>query len=119
MAHALPRKYLPRYDLLFAKEFACVAEELALNTTIHQAEVSLELQGLEANLDGVYDEAFQDTDFEFLFDPKFDRVEETKITGVSGTTNLRFENGFKPFANVPYVHPYVAAAPARPSGRRP
>lgn len=129
IADALPRKYLPRYDFLFAKEFvvcvstviwklqspdhqqlACVAEELALNAIINQAQVDLELRGLEADLDDVYEEAFQDSDFEFLFDPKFDGIEESEMAEFSGMANLRFEDWFKPFANVPYVHPYVADA---------
>lgn len=137
MADALPRKYLPRYNILFAKEFvvcvstvvwklqspdpqdlACVAEELALNAIIQQAGVNLELQGREADLDDVYEEAFQDTDFEFLFDPKFDGIEESEMADWLRMANLRFEDWFKPFANVPFVHPFVADAPARPHRRR-
>lgn len=138
IADALPRKYLPRYNFLFAKDFvvcvstvvwklqspdhqelACVAEELALNSIIHQVEVSLELQGLEVNLDDVYEEAFQGTDFEFLLDSKFDGIEESEPAESSGMTNLRFEDWFTPFANVRYIHPYVADASGSIRLRRP
>jgi len=101
------------------QQLACVAEELALYAIINQAQVDLDLRGLEADLDAVYEEAFQDTDFEFLFDPKFDGIEESEMDEFSGMTNLRFEDWFTPFANVPYVHPYVAETPTRPRELRP
>lgn len=120
MADALPRKYLPRYDLLFAKKFvvcvstvvwklqspdpqelACVAEELALNPIVGQAQALLEVRGRPVDLGDVYEEAFQDIDFEFLFDPSFDGIEEPEIGEHLRLANLRFEDWFKPFANVP------------------
>lgn len=88
-----------------------MADEMALNATIGRAQVDLELRSLEADLDDVYEEAFQDTDFEFLFDPRFDGIDESELAEFSSMANLRFEDWFTPFANVRYVHPYVAAAP--------
>ena len=138
IADALPRTYLPRYDLLFAKAFvicvstvvwklqspdqqelACVAEELALSAIVGQAQALLEMRGQQVNIGDVYEEAFQDTDFEFLFDPSFDGIEESGIADYRRLANLRFEDWLKPFANVPHVHLYVADAPARSRGRRP
>lgn len=129
IALALPRKYLSRYDLLFAKAFivcistvvwklqspdqqelACVAEELALSAIVDQVEALFEIRGQSADLSQVYEEAFQDTDFEFLFDASFDGIEESELAEHLHLANLRFEDWFKPFANVPYVHPYVADA---------
>jgi len=44
----------------------------------------------------------------FLFHPSFGEVEESEIGEHLRLANLRFEDWFEPFANVPYVHPYVA-----------
>lgn len=136
IADALPCKYLPRYNILSTKEIvvcvsnvvwklqspnpqelACVAEELALNAIIQQAGVNLELQDREADLDDVYEEAFQDTDFEFLFAPQFDGIEDSEMADQLRIANLRLEDWFTPFANVPYVQPYVGT-PARPLRQR-
>jgi hypothetical protein len=136
MSDALPRKYLPRYDLLFAKAFvvcvstvswklqspdeqelACVAEELALNAIVGQAQTLLETRGRAVDLGDVYEEAFQDVDFAFLFDARFDGIEESELADHLRMANLRFDDWFKPFANVPYVHPYVADVSRMP--RRP
>ena len=127
MADALPRKYLPRYDLAFAKEFvvcvstvvwklqspdhqelACLAEEFALYAIVGRAQALLEVRGRPVDLGDVYEEAFQDIDFAFLFHPSFGEVEESEIGEHLRLANLRFEDWFEPFANVPYVHPYVA-----------
>lgn len=137
LADALPRKYLPRYDLLFAKAFvicastvawklqspdehelACVAEELALNAIAGQAQALLETRGQPVDLGDVYEEAFQDADFEFLFDARFDGIEESELAEHLRMANLRFEDWFTPFANVPYVHPYIADPSRAPRRRR-
>lgn len=138
IVESLPHKYLPRYDLLFAKEFvvcvstvvwnlqspdhqelACVAEELALNAIVGQAQALQEVRGRPVDLGDVYEDAFQDIDFEFRFDPSFDGIEESEIGEHLRLANLRFEDWFKPFANVPYVHPFVAdtnRSPRQPHG---
>lgn len=137
MADALPRTFLPRYDLLFAKgfvlcvstvvwklqspdqqELARVAEELALNASIGQAAALLETHGQEVDLGDVYELAFQDLDFEFLLEARFDGIEDSNLAQPLRLANLRFEDWFTPFANVPYIHPYAADARRTPRRRR-
>jgi hypothetical protein len=63
-------------------------------------------------------EAFQDTDFGLLFDARFDGIEESELVEQLRMANQRFEDWFKPFTNVPYVHPYVVHTAQAPRRRR-
>lgn len=49
---------------------------------------------------------FEDTDFLFLFDPKFDGMDETDVGKYHGMQSLRFEAWLKPFSKRYWVHPY-------------
>jgi hypothetical protein len=132
MVDFLPRKYLPRYDALFAKQFlvcfttvswrlfspgehrlTCVAEELALSALIDQAEAVLDSRGKEANFDHLVEIAFEDMDFEALFDPAQDGIEDTVIGKQLGMQFLRFDDWFRAFNRgaVYRVHPYVGEGP--------
>ena len=99
MADYLPRKHLSRYNLSFAERFlvcvltvawklrepgvqwlACTAEELALRAIVEEARALLladpELDEAEANFNSFDSVAFEDWDFEMLFDPAYDGVED-------------------------------------------
>jgi hypothetical protein len=127
MAADIPDRYLRRCDYLFAKKFlaclttvvwklqapeqyeiACVAEELALYALIEQARGQLDERGVDADFGEFCDDAYQDLDFLWLFDPKYDGIEESPEGAFLGIGNLRFEEWFEPFLNVPFVHPYAS-----------
>jgi len=124
MAGYIPRKYVARYDLLFARKFlvclvtatwmlfgpelhklTCVAEELALMAIIKRAEDFLEASSKEADFNGLMDEAFEDTDFLLLFDASSDGSNDR--SGDPGAISFPFEDWFKPFYEDTPVHPYV------------
>jgi DNA-binding CsgD family transcriptional regulator len=127
MAGDLPRKYLPRYDYLFAKRFfasavtvawklrapgredlACVAEELALHAILERAEAAYELQHDEAaDFGWLWESCFQDQDYEFLFDPQDDGIEDSPYAATAGMTDLKFDAWFERFDNTGPVHPYA------------
>jgi hypothetical protein len=130
LASDLPECRLRGYDYLFAKKFlaclmtvvwklqapehyelACVAEELALYALIEQARGDLDERGIDAEFGDFCDDAYQDMDFLWLFDPKYDGIEDSPEAAFLGIGNLRFEEWFEPFLNVPYVHPYVSQHP--------
>ena len=121
----LPRKNLRRYGPGFARRFfvcmvivggklfskkreelCCVAEELALNAIIEQAESVLEMDGTEADYSVLVDSAFQDLDFELMFQDELDGFEDTEAAKQMGVGFLRFEDWFAQFKNTGPVHPY-------------
>ena len=129
MADDLPSRYLPRYTPLFAKQFlvcvttvawklrapgahrlACRAEELALGALIRAAEGILSEGGGQADFDLFADTAFEDLDFELLFSPALDGIDESQTGRYLGVGSLRFEEWFSPFRGDEPVHPYVEAA---------
>ena len=125
----LPRRHVFRYTPLFAKRFftcfltvawkvaqrrppsqllSCVAEELALYALIKEAEAHMEIQELAYDFGDFEDVAFQDLDFEWLYDPKFDGIEDSALANELAMANLRFEDWFKPFDNAStFIHPYA------------
>jgi hypothetical protein len=132
MSAYLPRKYRTRYDRdRFARKFlvclvvvgwklrapgwepvACVAEELALRAILLTAEETYaEDHGAEGDFDALWDAGFQDNDYEFLFDPESDGIEDTEYARRSGLTDIRFSAWFDGFNNTPPVHPYVEPDP--------
>ena len=126
MESFLPRKNLRRYGPGFARRFfvcmivvggklfskkreelCCVAEELALNAIIEQAESVLEMMGgKEADYSALIDSAFQDLDFEILFNDELDGFEATEAAKQMGVGYLRFDDWFTQFKNTGPVHPY-------------
>jgi hypothetical protein len=127
MANWLPRKYLPRYNIQFARSFAVclisvagkltdrhphvlasVAEELALAAILDEAGSVLDLDGRKVDMRAEAEAAFQDTDFELLFDPRWDGLEDDDAVSHLAMANVRFEGWFRPFRDEIPVHPYVA-----------
>lgn len=98
---------------LFADEhhmLASVAEELALNALINHAKVQMELHDQHPGEEwGAYmDTAFEDLDFEMLWEDDLDGVEVTEIGQQAGVVNLSLRDWFKPFNRRGGVHPFVA-----------
>jgi len=125
LASYLPPQYAARYTPVFVKQFlaclmtvswklrspeyhdlACVGEELALAAILHLAEALLEDQGLEPNFTAYVDTAFEDTDFEYLFEPEWDGIEDSELARPFGIAALRFADWMKPFRGEQPVHPY-------------
>jgi hypothetical protein len=128
MAGFLPDRYVHRYTPLFARQFlmcmatvawklrspgehllACVAEELALHALIEEAKRLLDEDGVPADFESFEDVAFEDLDFEMLFDPQWDGIEDygNEQAPEMRFANLRFDEWFLPFRPDNPVHPYV------------
>lgn len=129
----LPPKYRPRYTPLFVQQFLvcvvvvgwklfdeqqehrldCLAEELALNAILTCAEGVVEIEeGDPVDFGYVVDMAYEDADFEALFDASRDGVEDTHVgRDVLGMTHLKFNEWFRPFNRGYRVHSYVDQAP--------
>ncbi len=125
----LPRKYALRYNWLFGKRFFaclmtviwklaqtkpvypildCTAEELALKILIKEAKSVLEMSGDSADFSMFEDVVFQDLDFEMLYRPELDGIEDGGIGKYLGSDNLQFARWFVPFDNAATVpHPYA------------
>jgi hypothetical protein len=126
MADYLPPRYLSRYTPLFAKQFvaciitvgwklrapgytplACVAEELALAAIIQRAEALLDADGVEPDFSEFEDTAFEDMDFQQLWDPKLDGLADDELGRDLGMASLDFKDWFKCFRPENRFHPYV------------
>jgi hypothetical protein len=129
----LPAKYRPRYTPLFVQQFLvcvvvvgwklfdeqqehrldCLAEELALKAILTCAQAVVEIEdGEPVDFGYVEDLAYEDVDFEALFDPSQDGVEDTHVgRDVLGMTHLNFSEWFLPFSRGYRVHPYVDQEP--------
>lgn len=133
MIDILPRAFLPRYDYDFAKrlfasfctvvwkvlapeqfELACVAEEMLLDGLLQRTKDETDDEAIVEGLDEFIDAAFQDTDFLFLFDPKFDGIQDLPEAAHLRIGFLHFDEWFAPFDNVPYVHPYALGRTVEP-----
>ena len=130
MADDLPHKHLRHYDVEFARSFlvctltvalklrapcehrlACTAEELALHAIVSEAE-ALILADPEMDDDAVanFNEfratAFEDWDYEMLFDAAADGIEDS-TDPKADAVNLRFNDWFKPFNDESIIHPFL------------
>lgn len=133
MADHLPRRYLPAYTPLFAKQFlvciltvawklaqphpsmlSCVAEELALRAIIDRAILVSEERGAVADFSQLEEELYEDMDFEFLFDFSRDGVERSEVGARLGMGSLDHRDWFKPFGagSRGAVHPYLDDGPS-------
>ncbi len=130
IADHLPRKYLPDYTPLFTRRFliclatvgwklaqpqppslSCVAEELALRAIIAEATAVLEEHGVIADFARLEDELLEDADFETLFNPSLDGIDQSPHGEFLGMGSLSFRDWFEPFpAPRPAVHPYLRDA---------
>lgn len=88
----------------------CVAEELALHMIIRHADAWLtDAEGQPAVDWGLYeDTVFEDTDFEVLYQPALDGIEDGgDISDYLGMANLHPGEWFEPFREDAAVHPYL------------
>lgn len=116
----LPQRYAHRYDILFTQRFLMAVADvsscmtngwIALPTVAHQMAFNLLLNNAEAVVDAltasddrivpiwreIMDLAlFRDRDFELLYDPKFDGIENVKDS-TARYENLNFDDWFTPF----------------------
>jgi hypothetical protein len=128
LAGHLPARYLPRYTPLLIKRFfaciltvawklaqperhplTCVAEELALRAIIVEAEGVLAEEDEDADFGAFEDEAYEDTDFEYLFTPAADGIDDSPVGAELGMGSLDLADWLKPFGQGDRgaVHPYV------------
>lgn len=142
LSNWLPDQFSQHYTPLFAKQFlvtavtlvglldqwdgkstivSCTADALALHCLIEQAKTLVELRADEAgreasetDLDfGDFVELLcPDADFELLFDPSLDGVEDTDAAAHLGML-LRFDQWFVPYASSGWIHPYCRPSDAR------
>jgi hypothetical protein len=127
MFDALPDAYLPRYTARFAEKFlasaltvvwklrapglydlSSVAEELALRNLVERAAFALSLEGVAAEFDAFEAVAFQDWDFELLFDARYDGIDVSPVAAQSGFANLRFAEWFTSFRADEPAHPFAS-----------
>ncbi|OKX81673.1 hypothetical protein [Corynebacterium glutamicum] len=116
----LPQRYAHRYDILFTQRFLMAVADVSsymtngwipLPTVAHQMAFNLLLNNAEAVVDAltatddrvvpiwreIMDTAlFRDRDFELLYDPKFDGIEDVQDSKARHE-NLNFDDWFKPF----------------------
>lgn len=126
----LPDKYRLRYDGLFRHKFVVTlitvgyklaltepldplpsrtAEELALHILIEQAKNELQADAIEPDFSSFVSLAFQDFDFEVLYDMSVDGIEDTRVGAEMAYGDLRFDEWSKPFLNATMpIHPYAA-----------
>lgn len=116
----LPKNYVHRYNVTFAKQFLdtvmavaykfqdkeafwslnSVAEQMAMNAILAEAEGYAETYHAKIDLTKLTDLLFSDIDFELLFDPRFDGIEDDEeFKTAHGMENLSFKDWFKPFSS--------------------
>lgn len=127
----LPERYLYKYTPIFLKKFgvclitvawklaqpkrlmlSSLAEELAALIIIREAKRELEDESdteVANPFDAFIDTFFEDTDFEFLYEDRFDGIEETELAQSLGISSLAFKDWFVPFSDEPSrtPHPFV------------
>ncbi len=94
-----------------APTLRCVADEIALHVIIEQAGAWLETRGeVDEGWDVYEDCVFEDVDFELLYDPAWDGIEDpdSDLARQEGMANLHPKDWFKPFRPDEPVHPYYA-----------
>ncbi len=134
---ALPPRYQLEYSPRLARQFsicllmvawklaqpvfpgiACIAEQLVIRALIEQAKTLLDLDGAEQD-DWPWEEfedlVYPDADFEILFDPNRDGLDESEVGQVLGMVSFRFDDLFATQypSTTGSLHPFLDA-PARP-----
>ncbi len=129
----LPARYRGRYDAAFLRKLlataakvsqdlataqygypGCTAEELVLWMIVQQWQVLLDLTGLGQSWTDLTEYLFEDTDFEYLFEPEMDGVENDPLVHkTSGIEVNPVVDWFVPFNVDSRVHPYAVDLRAR------
>jgi hypothetical protein len=123
----LPTQYRQRYDAPFLRKLlataakvsqdlatadysypGCTAEELVLSMIVQQWQVLLDLTELGQSWTDLSEYLFEDTDFEYLFEPEMDGVENDPLVHkTSGIEVNPIGDWFVPFNADSRVHPYA------------
>jgi hypothetical protein len=125
----LPTRHVYRYTPLFYKKFAVcsitvawklaqsehmllssLAEELAVRAIIQEAKGRLEDR--KNAFDTCIDRYFEDADGAFLFDDRYDGLDETEVAQMLGLSSFAIADWFLPFSDAPsrVVHRYILEA---------
>ena len=89
----------------------CLADEMALHVIMEHAGVWLKGRGeLDEGWSDYEECVFEDTDFELLYDPAWDGIEDpdSDIARQTGMAHLYPKDWFKAFRSNEPVHPYYA-----------
>jgi hypothetical protein len=87
---------------------ACTAEELVLRMVLQQWQMLLELTDLGPSWTDLSEYLFEDLDFEYLFEPDMDGIEDDPIAHkTSGIEVHALSEWFAPFNTDSRVHPYA------------
>lgn len=124
LAHFMPRRFIPRYDLVFVERLArtsadlaerleraqksglvpyatflnSVAEEMLMSQVIQLAIEGANSEKVVDDLEALQELSFEDRDFEWLYDLSQDGVVgDPEVSRVAGFANLNFHDWFKPF----------------------
>ena len=85
---------------------------MTLHVLIDQARTLLEQDGIEPRFGDIEDAVYQDLDFEYLYDLRFDGVEDSDPSAELGIDLLYFDKRPDPFEDaVRPVHPYSRGVP--------
>ena len=128
----LPQRYASRYTPLFLKQFtvcvitvgwklaqaqpirlASLTEELAAWAIINRAKVVLEVSSelIDSSFNEFIDAYFEDTDFLYLYDNKYDGIDETALRDIMGLPSLKLQDWSKPYRDGidinSTIHPYL------------
>jgi hypothetical protein len=123
----LPPQYRQRYDAPFVRKLlataakvsqdlstadysypGCTAEELVLSMIVQQWQVLLDLTELGQSWTDLSEYLFEDADFEYLFEPEMDGVENDPLVHkTSGIEVNPVDDWFVPFNVESRVHPYA------------
>ena len=120
-----PPSYLDRYDRLFVRRAIVAAASLGqklagagwfdLGSTMEEmlfGTIMESVQNTDVEIGDVFDDleesVFQDLDYEMLFSPQFDGIENTDTAAQYAHANLRFDEWFAPFPNTSLLNYYFA-----------
>lgn len=128
----LPSRFAAGYSARFARQFlvalvdvtsrftrgweplSCVAQELGLRVLLNQIEVMADLavvtldDGWRGHLEDMF---FEDVDYELLYDPAYDGIEEERDSQSPGMAPMRFSDWFVPFNACRSMPPYALPEP--------
>lgn len=75
-------------------------------------------EGEKAHFSELESELFEDTDFEVLFEPACDGIDQSRVGKAAGMTSLAFQDWFKPFGE-DQLDVYQASIPSHWTTRHP
>jgi hypothetical protein len=115
-----PPAYVGRYDRPFVRRAIVAAASLGqklagagwfdLASTMEEILFGTIMENTDIEIGDVFDDleesVFQDLDYELLFSPQFDGIENDEMNERYAFANLRFEEWFDPFPNTSFLNYY-------------